>query len=244
VAAISPKTCQGVSTGLVEIDQRLGGCIPWGSLALIEGKHRAGKTVLCQHLTHSALHAPGLSQSSVAYYTSDTGPPSLLSQMAAVGLDVMDHFLLDRLRIFPLELTPVYPAADDLLEVLLEHLAALPSQFRLVAVDSLTPFLPRCSRSAILNFIVECRQLCSQGRTLVLTLDSRPLIEAVSAQVYPWCDIHLKLQMEAVMVEQVVKSLRILKTGGVTTGATPPRVHFNVHPGRGMQVLRPKRSLP
>jgi archaeal flagellar protein FlaH len=236
--------CTGVSTGLVEIDRRLGGNIPWGSLVVVEGKHAAGKTVLCQHLTHSALSAADPHRSSVAYYSSETASPSLLSQMAELGLDVMDQFLLDRLRIFPLELTPDYPKPDELLEVLQEHIASQPARFQLVVVDSLTPFLPRCSRSAILDFVVECRQFCSQGRTVVLTLDSRPLIETAAAPIFTCSDVHLTLQMEAVLVEQVVKAMRVVKAGGQTTGAVPPRVHFNVQPGLGIQVLWPKRSLP
>jgi flagellar protein FlaH len=240
VTDIPSRTFQGISTGLVEIDHQISGGLPWGCVALVEGKHGAGKTVLCQHLAHSALQIP----SSVAFYTSETGSPSLLTRMASLHLDVMDHFLLDRLRIFPLELTDLYPEPDELVQVLLEHIVALPQEFQFIVVDSLTSFLPRCSRSTVLNFFIECRQLCSQGQTIVLTLDSRPLIESMSAQVYPWCDVHLKLQMEAVMVEQVVKALRVVKSGGEETGASPPRVHFNVQPGLGIQVLWPKRSFP
>ena len=45
---------EGLTTGREEIDRQMGGAIPWGSLTLIEGKHAAGKSVLCQHLTYSA----------------------------------------------------------------------------------------------------------------------------------------------------------------------------------------------
>jgi flagellar protein FlaH len=155
----------------------------------------------------------------VAFYTSELGSPSLLTRMASLRLDVMDHFLLDRLRIFPLELTEIYPEPDELLQVLLEHMVALPPEFQLVVVDSLTSFLPRCSQSTILNFFIECRQLCSLGKTIVLTLDSRPLISSIATAMYPWCDIHLQLQMEAVMLERVVKALRVL-------GAIPKLAYF------------------
>lgn len=239
-----PGTCtrkfRGISTGLREIDQRLGGGFPRGSLALVEGKHAAGKTVLCQHLTHSALQTP----TSVAFYTSETASPSLLTQMAALGLDVIDHFLLDRLRIFPLELTELYPKPDDLLEALLEHMAALPEDFQLLVVDSLTAFLPRCSQSTVLDFFVECRQLCCRGRTIVLTLDSRASTSAIAAQMHPWCDVHLKLMMEAVMVERVVKALRVVKSGGSAPPAGAGKVHFEVQQGLGINVLWPRQSYP
>lgn len=240
MAEVPLRKPAGIGTGLVEIDQQLGGAIPWGSLALIEGKHAAGKTVLSQHLTYSALAA----QSGVAYYTSETGSPSLLSQMASLGLDVMDHFLLDRLRIFPLELTDLYPEPDELLEVLIEHIAALPQEFRLVVIDSLSAFLPRCSQASVLNFFIECRQTVSRGQTICVTLDPRSSVEPVATQMYPWCDVHLRLQMEAVLVEQVAKTLRVIKSGGANTGDGATKVHFNVQPGLGMNVLWPRRSLP
>jgi flagellar protein FlaH len=229
----------GISTGVADMDRQMGGGVPWGCVTLIEGKHAAGKTVLCQHLAHSALQ----SGSSVAFYTSETGSPSLLTQMASLGLDVMDYFLLDRLRIYPLELTELYSEPDELLEVLLEHLVALPPEFQFMVVDSLTPFLPRCSKSTILNFLVECRQLCSQGKTIALTLDSRPTINTIATQLYPWCDVHLKLQMEAVTVERVVKALHVLKVTGPKRGEGTPKVHFDVQPGLGINIVRPKQSL-
>ncbi len=237
---IPSRTFQGISTGLVEIDHQISGGLPWGCVALVEGKHGAGKTVLCQHLAHSALQTP----SSVAFYTSETGSPSLLTRMASLHLDVMDHFLLDRLRIFPLELTDLYPEPDELVQVLLEHIVALPQEFQFIVVDSLTSFLPRCSRSTVLNFFIECRQLCSQNKTIVLTLDSRPSISSIATQMYPWCDVHLKLQMEAVMVERVVKVLRVLKSSGESPVDNAGKVHFEVQDGLGINVLWPKRSYP
>jgi flagellar protein FlaH len=225
---------------LLEIDRQLGGGFPWGCVALVEGKHAAGKTVLCQHLTHSALQTP----SSMAFYTSELGSPSLLTQMASLHLDVMDHFLLDRLRIFPLELTELYPEPDELLQVLLEHIVTLPPEFQLIVVDSLTSFLPRCSQSTILNFFIECRQLCSQNKIIVLTLDSRPLISSIATAMYPWCDVHLQLQMEAVMVQRVVKALRVLKNTGEKAENATTKVHFEVQEGLGINVLWPKRSYP
>ena len=89
-----------ISTGKAEIDQQMGGGIPWGSLTLVEGKHGTGKSVFCQHLVHSTLGAG----KAVAFYSSETGSPSLISQMSSLGLDVLDYFLLDKLRVFPLEL--------------------------------------------------------------------------------------------------------------------------------------------
>lgn len=227
-----------ISTGQREIDLQIGDGIPKGSLTLIEGKHAAGKTVLCEHVTYNALHA----QSSVAFYTSSPSSPSLISRMTSLHLDVLDHFLLDKLRIFPLELTEFYPKPDDLLDTVLEHIIALPQEFDFVVVDTLTSFLPRCSKSNLLNFFIECRQLCAQGKTIVLTLDSRASLSNITAELSEWCDIHLSLQMEAVLVERVVKALQVVKTGH-PAGKSSSKVHFEVQDGLGIYTVRPIQML-
>ena len=69
-----------LSIGRAEIDQQMGGGIPRGSLTLVEGKHGTGKSVFCQHLVHNALG----SGKAVAFYSSETGSPSLVNQMSSL----------------------------------------------------------------------------------------------------------------------------------------------------------------
>lgn len=235
MSTIDAATITGISTGQPEIDRQIGNGIPRGSLTLIEGNHGAGKSVLCEHLTYNALQA----QSSVAFYTSESDSPSLISRMNSLRLDVLDHFLTAKLRVFPLELTEFYPRADELLETVREHIRALPTQFDFVLVDTLTSFLPRCTRSNLLDFFIECRQMCAEGKTILLTLDTRASLARITADLSKWCDIHLRLQMEAVMVERVVKALQVVKTGHAA-GKSNSKVHFEVHDGLGIHVVRPR----
>ncbi|MCX5998264.1 MAG: hypothetical protein NTU41_01375 [Chloroflexi bacterium] len=57
-----------ILTGVREVDEKLGGGIPVGSLGLIEGHSDAGKSVLSQQLTYGALVE---SQVWVVYYTTE-----------------------------------------------------------------------------------------------------------------------------------------------------------------------------
>ena len=68
---------------------------------LVEGAASSGKSSLVQQLLWSAL----LSGERVALYVTEQTVHSLLSQMASLGLDVVDHFLMDRLRIFPVSVS-------------------------------------------------------------------------------------------------------------------------------------------
>ncbi len=83
------EATQIISTGSNEIDKKLGGGIPTGSLVHLEGQSDAGKSVLSQHFAHGALCA----KMSVAYYTTENTVKSLMSQMASLNLDVTDFFL-------------------------------------------------------------------------------------------------------------------------------------------------------
>ena len=221
-----------ISTGRVEIDQQMGGGIPWGSLTLVEGKHGTGKSVFCQHLVHNALG----SGSSVALYSSDTCSSSLISQMSSLGLDVLDYFLLDKLRVFPLEL----PVADlnppSPLEKLLRHMSALPPEFDLIVVDSLTGILPLTPDPAAPDFFAGIRQICQEGRTVMLTVDPRALATSWGSELAAWSDIHLRLKMQTVTVQRVVKSLELRKTKR-DSGGYAATVNFDVFPGRGMGIV-------
>ena len=61
------------------LDRKLGGGIPVGSLALIEGDSSAGKSVLCQHLIYGAL----LNGKEVAYFSYEETSRSLVTQMGS-----------------------------------------------------------------------------------------------------------------------------------------------------------------
>ena len=76
-----------VRTGETVLNEKLGGGIPLGSLALIEGDSSAGKSVLCQHLTCGAIK----DGHKVAYFTSDNNVRGLVSQMDSLGLDGACH---------------------------------------------------------------------------------------------------------------------------------------------------------
>ena len=116
---------QIISTGSREIDKKMGGGIPAGSLVLLEGQSDAGKSVLCQHFSHGALSA----LMSSVYYTTENTVKSLVSQMSSLNLDITDYFLCDRMRIYPLEISS--SDQDDSgrsFQILVDHLDSLPTR--------------------------------------------------------------------------------------------------------------------
>ena len=86
-----------VATGNPEVDKKIGGGIPEGSLSLIEGQSDSGKSVLLQQLIWGALQE----NFRIAYYTTENTTRSLLRQMESLGMNIMDHFLLGKLNVYP-----------------------------------------------------------------------------------------------------------------------------------------------
>ena len=160
---------QIISTGSSEIDKKLGGGIPVGSLVLLEGQSDAGKSVLSQHFSHGALMA----RMSAVYYTTENTVKSLITQMNSLNLDVTDYFLCDLFRVYPLEIsTNKAPDTERAFEALIDHFDSLPTSFQLTVIDSLTGLVAHSEDSAIIGFFAACKQLCDRGRTIVAVVHS------------------------------------------------------------------------
>ena len=147
-----------ITTGSAEIDKKLGGGIPGGSLTLIEGQSDAGKSVLCQHLVHGSL----LSGLGVAYYTAENTVKSLVTQMASLSLDVLDHFLIDRLRIYPVNMSSKGLAPEIVFSRLTQHIGLLPDGMQMVVLDSITNVVSHSGEGSIIDFFTACKRLCER----------------------------------------------------------------------------------
>jgi flagellar protein FlaH len=88
-----------VSTGNDELDKKIGGGIPLGTLSLIEGQADSGKSVLTQQMVWGSL-GNGLR---AMVFTTENTVKSLVTQMQSLNLDILDYLLLSRLHIYPLD---------------------------------------------------------------------------------------------------------------------------------------------
>ena len=220
-----------VSTGADEMDKKLGGGIPVGSLTLIEGQSDAGKSVLCQHFASGALYS-GLQ---VAYYTTENSVKSLLSQMESLGLGVQDYFLVDWLRIYPLSIPTKDAPLQVFYEALTNHISKLPERISTVMVDSLTTLIGHSDITSVIDYFSAAKRLCEQGRTVMLVVHTSAFDERTLIRVRSLCDAHLSLRLEAIG-ERLVKVLEVAKVRNAerTTGNI---VSFDVEPGLGMHII-------
>jgi flagellar protein FlaH len=213
------------------LDERLGGGIPLGSLALIEGTSSAGKSVICQHFMSTALS----DGHQVACFTSENDVKSLLSQMSSLGLDVSDYVRTNKFVIYPIE----EPSTDSDHGVLLTELArkieSVPSQCKVVCVDAITNFASASPDHAIVGFFTACKRLCVGGRVIILVAHSFAFDEKMLVRLRALCSAHLNLRVENAGSKQA----RVLEVSKIQNaeGRTDNLIFFNVEPQIGMRIL-------
>ena len=220
-----------ITTGSTEIDKKLGGGIPVGSLVLLEGQSDAGKSVLSQHFSHSTL----TNKLSVACYTTENTVKSLMSQMNSLNLDVTDYFLCDRLRIYPVEMTAEDSDTGEAFSKLMAHFASLPSRFELIIFDSLTGMVAHAEDRGLIDFFVACKKLCDEGRTIVAIVHSYAFNDQMLIRVRSLCDAHLVMKMDQ-LGERLVKTMEVAKVRNADQ-STGNIISFDVEPGIGMKII-------
>ena len=226
------KKKEVILTGVSEVDEKLGGGIPLGSLCLIEGHSDAGKSVLCQHLTYGTLCS---AETSVAYYTTENNVRSLISQMDSLSLHTLDHFLADRLRIYPLTFRGRVQEGNKPFFVLTHHFSNLPEHFKLIIVDSITLLVAHSNPVSIIDFFSRCKGLCDEDRTIILVAHSYAFEEEMLARTRSLCDARFRLRLEQIG-DTMVKVLEVLKVRGADH-PTGDVVSFDIEPKMGIRII-------
>jgi len=224
----SESRVQIISTGNTEIDKRLGGGIPVGSLTLIEGQSDAGKSVVAQQLIWGSLH----DRHKAVLFTTENTVRSLVTQMHSLGLDILDHLLIGWLKVYYLQ-----PARADLsscFDVLIDSMKRL-KDYSLIVIDSLTPVIAYTSLEDVLSYFARCKELCDDGTTIVNVAHSFAFNEEILIRIRSMCDAHLKLGIEEVG-DRLLKFMEVLKVRGADK-RTGNVISFDVEPGIGLKIL-------
>jgi len=219
-----------VSTGNPEIDKKIGGGIPEGSLSLIEGQSDSGKSVLLQQLIWGAL----LDDFRITYYTTENTTRSLLRQMDSLGMNAMDHFLLGKLNIYPVPSAMTPEESLTFFTRLLGHVSRQ-AGYDIIAMDSLTSFVSHVPERDTLTFFTALKNICDENKTMLITLHAYAFDESMFIRIRSICDAHLRLRIEEIG-DQLVKVLEVAKIRGAEK-STGNIVSFDVEPGMGMRIV-------
>ncbi len=219
-------------SGNSEIDKRLGGGIPLGSLTLIEGENDTGKSVLCQQFVYGAL----ISGYTVAYYTTENTIKSLLKQMESLSLDISDFYAFGYIKIFPIHIEGIEWSTEQMRKILnlvANHIKSIKEG--IIIVDSLTMFTTYSTEDDVLEFLTKLKNLADNGKTILITLHQHAFKEDTLVRIRSACDCHLFLRKELIG-DRYVCVLEVSKIRGAkkTTGNI---VSFEVHPGFGLKII-------
>jgi len=217
-----------ISSGNAELDSKMGGGLPAGSLALIEGGSGAGKSVLSQQILYGALQG-GFT---ATLFTTENTAKSLITQMQSIDMDVLDFLLIGKFRAYPIELARLGRRAP---QVLLQAIKQ-DQQRDIIVIDSFTGAISRGSdESNVLSFFEECKRFCAAGKTVIITLHANAVSGDLISPIRSMCDAHLNLRSEQ-DGQKLVKTLEVAKIRGAASG-TGAIVGFDVEPGWGMRVI-------
>ena len=219
-----------ISTGNVEMDRKLGGGIPHGTLLMVEGSESSGKSTLVQQLTWAALNA----DERASLYITEQTIQSLLRQMDSLGINIRDHFLMDRIQIYPVSVTLDSVEPDRLFNELFSHIASEKSS-RIVVVDSLTTFVSHGGGKQIQDFFSRCKSLCDNGKVVICTVHTTAFDEDVLTRVRSICDAFIRLNVQNVG-SKLSKTMEVAKIRGADM-KTGNILGFEVEPGRGIRVI-------
>ena len=232
---VSAEAIATVSTGSTEIDRRLGGWIPYRTLMLVEGDPAAGKSTLSQQLLWGALKS---GQDASIYITEQT-VQSFLRQMDSLGLDVTDYFLLNQLRIFPVNISDDTEESQLSFSLMVEHISEQVAS-RVVVVDSLTTLGGQATGDEIIDFFSRCKAMCDAGKVIITTVHSEAFGDNVHTQIRSISDAYLRLQVR-VSGSQLVKTIQVAKIRGAES-ATGSIIGFEVEPGLGLRIIPLSRA--
>jgi len=218
-----------LTSGNPEIDKKMGGGIPIGSLTLIEGPNDSGKSVLTQQLLWGAAQQ-GFH---IAVYTTENTIKTLLKQMDSLALNVTDFFLLGHLKIFPLSVERAECADVNLLSTIVS--TVVETKIEVVIIDSLTVLTSHSSDSDILNFFTTCKNMCDSGKTFLMIIHDYAVGLNMLSRLRSMCDAHITLRLDKSDL-RLVKAMEIMKIRGaqLTTGNI---LHFEVEPEFGLRII-------
>jgi len=232
-------TMNATFTGVKDIAEIFGAGISGGSLVIIEGESKSGKSVLTQHLAHGVLHSR---ENAIAYYTVGDADSDLIAQMDSLSLDARHYLVTDRLRIYPLS-SPIGPgAAQTSGERLISQILELPARFNFIVVDAITSFMTHISPSAKMDLLLAFKELRKQGRSIILVADTHIFENGTLLRAYLMSDYYLRLRSEETLLwagqmdGRVIKILEALKLRGVERQAGEP-IKFEIKPEVGIQIL-------
>ncbi|MFB6296486.1 MAG: ATPase domain-containing protein [Halobacteriales archaeon] len=236
------------SLGLEERDrlnEELGGGFPEGSIVLMEGEYGAGKSVLSQRFNYGML----TEGCTVTHLSAEFTVGGFIDQMHSLDYDVTDHLLSEELLFLYADIDSGNALTDgdsermELLRRLMEAEAMWEAD--VITIDTFSAILrndptfealirENDERQAALEIISFFRDVISEGKTVILTVDPTTVDEEAIGPFRSIADVFLQLQMVEVG-NDVRRNISVKRFAGMgeQVGDT---IGFSVRSGAGVVI--------
>lgn len=237
-----------LSLGLEDHDRlntELGGGIPRGSIVLVEGDYGAGKSAFSQRLSYGLCEE----EQTVTYLSTELTVPGFLEQMNSLSYDVVSHILNERLLFLSADLDSGGTFAEgsgerkELLRRLMDaeemwepDAIVLDTFDAILRNDPTFESLVRQNeeRQAALEIISFFRDIISEGKIIVLTVDPSTLDEEAIGPFRAIADVYFHLEMIEVGNE-VRRQISVKRFAGMG-GQVGDTIGYSVRSGTGIVV--------
>lgn len=188
------------------LNNELGGGIPTSSIVLLEGDYGAGKSAMSQRFAYGFCE----SGTSVTYLSTELTIGGFLDQMESLSYDMVDHLLDEQLLFLHADLDTGGTLTGDegerrqLLKRLME--AKTMWQPEVIIIDTFDAILRNDPKfdalvkqddesQAALEIISFFRDLISEGKVIILTIDPSTLDESALSPFRAIADVFFQLEM-------------------------------------------------
>jgi len=228
------------------LNKELGGGIPPGSIILVEGDYGAGKSAMSQRFTY------GLCEEGheVTYLSTELTVGSFLDQMHSLSYDMVNHLLEENVLFLHADIGESNALTGDdegdrkdLLKRLME--AEVMWDGDVIIIDTFDAILrndPKFEalvrqneeRQAALEIISFFREVISQGKCIMLTVDPSTLDEEAIGPFRSIADVFLELDMVEVG-NDVRRQVNVMRFAGMgeQVGDT---IGYSVRSGTGIVI--------
>lgn len=221
-----------ISTGISELDKKLGGGIPLSSTALIEGPNDSGKSVILQQFLYGSLY----NKLDCVYFTTESTTRDFLSQMASLNTNILDFYIFGYVKIFTTNIEGVKWDADTssrFLNIITDYIKN--SEAEVFFIDSLTVFVTHATDTEVLDFFTKIKSITKKQKTVMISVHPHAFSEDLLTRIISICDVHLTLKIKN-MGTKLAHMVEVSKIRGAseTTGNI---VGFQIEPGMGLRPV-------
>lgn len=222
-----------------ELSDRLGGGLPKGALAVVEGEFGTGKSILAQRIVYGLLK----NGCKVSYVSTELTTLHFIEQMHTLDYPV-EEYIFSRSLLF----LPVYPVLgfrgkkNDLMARLLNAKKMYESD--VIVIDAFSSIVKDWWRSApgtehektetIEDALYLFKLLNAKGKSVVLTFQPGDIPEQIAAGLKAAADAYLTTKVES--VGGVVSRSIFVRRFGRAEKAVADMVPFRVEPKTGFIV--------